>query len=84
MASLDDLYDMFEMNKNSPTKYILIKKSSDVLSLQRKLFRKTFYENGSIFADAVVFAEISNQRIAKKVGIESDDQIVVCHNKNEF
>jgi hypothetical protein len=32
----------------------------------------------------VIFAEISNNRIAKKVGLESDDQIVVCHNKNEF
>jgi len=75
---------MFEVNKGSPTKYIMIKKGNDALSLQQKIFRKAFYENGSMFTDSVVFAEISNARIAKKVGIESDDQIVVCQNKNEF
>ena len=73
---------MFEINKGSPAKYILIKKGSD--SIQQKIFRKAFYENGSLFSDMVIFAEISNPRIAKKVGLDQDDQIVVCHNKNEF
>ncbi len=73
VASLDDLYDMLEVNKSSPTKYIMIKKGSDPLSIQQKIFRKAYYENGSMFTDMLVFAEISNARIAKKVGIERDD-----------
>jgi len=70
---LDDLYDAFEVNKNSPTKYILVYRVTDKLSLQRKMFRKLFYENGNSFTDSFVFAEISNPRIAKKVGIERED-----------
>jgi len=37
------------------------------------MFRKLFYENGNSFTDSFVFAEISNPRIAKKVGIERED-----------
>ena len=46
--------------------------------------RKFFYENSAPLEDLAVFCEIKNARIAKKVGIESKDQIVVVQNQNPF
>jgi len=57
IKSIDELYDLLEMNKNNPTKYIFTQRKS-ALSLQNKLVRKVFYENSSGFDDMIVFAEI--------------------------
>lgn len=81
ISNLDELYDLLEMNAKNPTKYIFIQKQ-DQMNLQNKIFRKAFYENSQVFQDMAVFAEISNNRLARKVGIESPDQIVICQNKN--
>ena len=53
-------------------------------TLQNKLFRKFFYENSSSLDDVAHFVEITNQNIAKKVGITGKDQIVVVQNKNKY
>lgn len=80
---MDDLYDLFEMNHQTPTKYVMVQKQ-DEMSFQQKLFRKAFYENSQAFQDTIVFVEISNTRICRKVGLTSTDQIVIVQNKNPF
>lgn len=75
MKSIDDLYDLLDLNKGNPTKYIFTRRDS-TMNLQNKIFRKAFYENSAMFDDMVIFAEITSQRIAKKIGIEQPDQIL--------
>lgn len=43
------------------------------MTLQNKIFRKAFYENAAPFQDSLVFVELHNYLVAKKLGIEADD-----------
>ena len=85
---MDDLYDILDANKELPVKYFMMLKDKDIkpkdFTLQNKLFRKFFYENSSSLDDVTHFVEITNQNIAKKVGITGKDQIVVVQNKNKY
>ena len=54
------------------------------MTLQNKIFRKAFYENAALFQDSLVFVELHNFLVAKKIGITADDQCVIVQNKNEF
>ena len=58
-------------------KYFLIynplPKNPKNMSIQQKIFRKFFYENSSFINNEATFIEITNQRIAKRIGIESED-----------
>lgn len=72
-----------EPDKRPIERLAAVKKYKD-MTIQNKLFRKAFYENSQPFSDMLIFAEISDKRLAKKVGIHKADQVVVCQNKNEF
>ena len=72
---LDELYDAFDVNRGNNVKYLIICnpsnfKSPSEMTLQQKLFRKFFYENSSFIESEVKFIEITNDRIAKRIGIE--------------
>ena len=43
------------------------------MTLQQKLFRKFFYENSSFIDSEVKFLEITNERVATRVGLTSQD-----------
>ena len=83
IKGIDDLYDLIELNKGNPTKYLFIRRDS-ALTLQNKMFRKAFYENSVMFDDMMIFAEIQNPRLAAKLGIDRADQIVCVQNSNEY
>lgn len=46
-------------------------------SLQNKMFRKFFYENSAPLEDLVTFVEVTNSRLAQKLGLTGKDQITV-------
>jgi len=48
------------------------------------LFRKFFYENSGFIEGEVKFLEITNADTASKLGLDSDDKIIVLQNKNPF
>ena len=54
------------------------------MTLQQKLFRKFFYENSSFIDSEVKFLEVTNERVAARVGLTSQDQIMIVQNKNIF
>ena len=85
--SVDDLYDFLHLGKDLPVKYIFTlvpkKKSKSKLNLQSRIVRKFFYENSQPLEHLVMFAEITKQRIAEKVGLTARDQIVMVQNVNE-
>lgn len=79
---MDDLYDALEINKDTNVKYFVMCntldwKTAGDMTLQQKVFRKFFYENSSFIDNEVKFIEITNARVAKKIGIDSQDQIFV-------
>jgi hypothetical protein len=86
--TIDDLYDFLHLNKGLPVKYIFTmvnhQKGRPVLSTQATLVRKFFYENSQPIEDLVMFGEVTNRRIAEKIGLTGDDQIVLVQNENEF
>lgn len=87
--NLDDLYDAFEVNKGSNVKYMLIcnpggHASPADMTLQQKLFRKFFYENSSFIDSEVKFIEITNEKVAARIGLESQDKIMMVQNENPF
>eukprot|EP00347_Sterkiella_histriomuscorum_P001728 403370913 len=87
--NLDDLFDAFEVNKGTNVKYVIICnpknwKSPKDMTIQQKLFRKFFYENSAFIDSEVKFIEISNIRVAQRLGIENDESIYVFQNKNPF
>ena len=53
-------------------------------SLQNKMFRKFFYENSAPLEDLVTFVEVTNSRLAQKLGLTGKDQIVVVQNTNRY
>ena len=59
VTSIDDLFDLLEINQGNPTKYCLALKEQN-FSIQQQIFRKAFYENSQTFQDSMIFAEISN------------------------
>ena len=69
VSSLDDLFDLLEINQGNPTKYCLAMKES-AFDIQQQIFRKAFYENSQTFQDSMIFAEINNSRIGQKVGLK--------------
>jgi hypothetical protein len=74
---------LFEINQGNPTKYCLALKEQK-FNIQQQIFRKAFYENSQTFQDSLIFAEISSQRLGRKVGLNSPDDIVFLHNKNPY
>lgn len=85
---MDDLYEVFDANKHTPVKYFLIynplKGTSSDMTIQQKIFRKFFYENSSYIDDQTVFIELTNQRVAQRLGVNSQDTIMAIQNKNPF
>ena len=75
--SIDDLYDLLDINKELPVKYFMMMKDEGVrpkdFTLQSKLFRKAFYENSAAIEDLAVFAEVTNSSLARKVGLTGKD-----------
>lgn len=89
IQDLDELYDALEVNKGSNVKYVVICNPGNHLSpadmtLQQKLFRKFFYENSSFIDSEVKFLEITNERVAARVGLDTLDKIMVVQNSNQF
>ncbi|TNV85361.1 hypothetical protein FGO68_gene3696 [Halteria grandinella] len=87
--NLDDLYDAFEVNKGTNVKYLLIcnpgtHASPADMSLQQKLFRKFFYENSTFLESECKFIELTNKRVAARIGLTSEDMIVAVQNRNEL
>ena len=87
--NLDDLYDAFEVNKGSNVKYLLIcnpggHSSPADMTLQQKLFRKFFYENSSFIDSEVKFIEVTNERVAARIGLDHPDKIMLVQNENPF
>lgn len=85
--NLDDIYDAFEVNKGNNVKYVMICNSETNISemnLQQKLFRKFFYENSSFMDSEVKFIEVTNQRVAERIGLDSQDKIIIVQNVNPF
>jgi hypothetical protein len=85
VENLDEFYDALEVNKGSNVKYVVIcnprnHKSPADMTLQQKLFRKFFYENSSFIDSEVKFLEITNERVAARVGLTSQDQIMIIQN----
>lgn len=85
---VDDLYEAFEVNSDSNVKYFVMfnpcNKRPAEMTLQQKIFRKFFYENSSHIENEVKFIEITDSRAAKRIGINSEDEIFVFQNKNPF
>ena len=85
---MDSLYDLFDLRKDEPHKYICILKNAKSepknFTLQHKLFRKFFYENSAPAEDMMSFVEITSPRLASKLGISGTDQIVVVQNANRY
>jgi hypothetical protein len=87
---LDELYDAFDVNKNSNVKYLIMvnnprnRSSPADMSLQQKLFRKFFYENSGFMDSEVKFLEITNERVGARVGLTSDDRVMMVQNLNVF
>lgn len=54
------------------------------MTLQQKLLRKFYYENSGFTDELAIFAEISNKKLAKKVGIDAIDDLVLVQNVNDF
>ena len=89
IENLDDLYDSFEVNKGTNVKYVMMcnpggHKSPSDMTLQQKLFRKFFYENSSFIDSEVKFIEITNERVAARVGLDSQEKIQIVQNENPF
>ena len=87
--NLDDLFDALEVNRGNNVKYVMIcnpgtHKSPADMTIQQKLFRKFFYENSSFIDSEVKFIEVTNERVAARVGLDSQERIVVMQNKNPF
>ena len=80
----DDLFELLEINKGQPTKYFLIlnegRSNPKDMSLSQKMFRKFFYENSSFIESETIFVEISNSKLANKVGVKKDK---ICAIQNE-
>lgn len=93
VGDLEELYDIFEVNKGSNVKYLLcynpidqFKNPAD-MPLQAKLFRKFFYENSSFIETEFKFLEITNKRVAERAfGKEftEDQQILIVQNVNPY
>lgn len=82
IEDLDELYDAFEVNKGSNVKYLVMVNTRDhqnpsQMSLQQKLYRKFFYENSGFLDSEVKFLEITNERVAARVGLTSNDVIMM-------
>jgi len=80
--NLDELYDAFEVNKDSNVKYLIIvnprnHQSPSDMSLQQKLFRKFFYENSGFMDSEVRFLEITNERVGARVGLTGTDKVML-------
>ena len=77
VASVDELYELFDLHKNEPHKFVCMlrdtKLAANLFPLQLKLFRKFFYENSSPADDLVTFVEVSNARLGEKLGLTSGD-----------
>jgi hypothetical protein len=41
------------------------------MTFQQKLFRKFFYENSSFVDSEVKFLEVTNERVAARIGLDS-------------
>ena len=53
------------------------------MSISQKMFRKFFYENSSFIESETIFVEISNSKLASKVGIKKD-KICAIQNENIY
>ena len=87
VASEDDLFELFEINKGQPTKYFMVVnegfKNPKEMNLSQKMFRKFFYENSSFIESETIFVEISSQKLASKMGLKSD-KIYAIQNENPY
>ena len=82
VGSVDDLYDLMEMNIGNPTKYVLVAKGAD-MKIQNKILRKCFYENSVAFDDMVIFAEVTSGRMQRKLNLK-EGELMVVQNKNDY
>ena len=48
------------------------------------MFRKFFYENSAPIEDMLTFVEVTNFRLAHKLGLKDKDQVVIVQNKNRY
>ena len=48
------------------------------------MFRKFFYENSAPIEDMLTFVEVTNSRLAHKLGLKDKDQVVIVQNKNRY
>ena len=66
----DELFDLLDANRGSPVKYFFIvnqnnqKNPGKDMNMHQKIFRKFFYENSSFIDSEVVFAEITDPKLA--------------------
>ena len=81
VSSVDELYDLFDLHKDEPHKFVCMLKSPNSepkdFSLQNKMFRKFFYENSSPVDDVMTFVEIKSLGLALRMGLERFDQVIV-------
>ena len=90
VKDLDELYDAFEVNKGTNVKYVIMSNNPQTyattsgMTLQQKLFRKFFYENSGFIESEVKFVEVTNERVAARIGIESQDRVYIMQNKNVY
>lgn len=88
IQNLDELFDVLEINRGTNTKYFIILNTGSAVpkdfSIQQKLFRKFFYENSSFIEEEAVFLEITDKRVAQKIGIDGEDMILVVQNENPY
>lgn len=86
--NIDDLYDLFDLHRNEPHKYICMVKNIQSepkdFSLQNKMFRKFFYENSAPIEDLMTFVEVTTPSLALKLGLSDVDQVVVVQNTNRY
>lgn len=71
ISTEDDLFDIFDGNRNQPIKYFVIYNPGTQINpgkdmnLTQKMFRKFFYENSNFIDSETFFIEIQKAELAK-------------------
>lgn len=77
ISNIDDLYELFELHRNEPHKFVcMVKRAKSEpknFTLQNKIFRKFFYENLAPAEDLMTFVEINSVHLATKIGLRATD-----------
>jgi hypothetical protein len=86
----DDLFDLLDLNRGTPIKYLLTTSVPASLDPQRlplllKLFRKFFYEHSAFIEPEVLFAELSPALAQEVFAVSPKEPAVLCvQNRNRF